>query len=896
MGQTMHARISTPTSSTGSCSCSGVVCHDVARRNGGGCYVGGCDGSACEEMANPRFGSLRRRRSCGHSWPRASRSAQDVVSLTKKVAIAAAFCSTRAARALERFVSVEVADSAQKLTILEGSLRATDDEDAFFEPTTFVPHCKAYTDIPCSCGHVRFDDLRDHHFLPGYERYWHAPTYQKLFNVQNLYRRDETALTFLGPYFWHAIGFGNFKNSMDTSFFIHNLYAQHFDHICSRDSLCVLTRALASIMNWVVTTKQFALAPVASQVASYSQMIDEMSSDSVADEWAAAPWWELLNKPAWAETFLLVVDQLVDTMAADNAEKLPDSVDDVVRFETVLVRLGANDGEDGRSGAQLCFGPGQWPREVWEPSHSSQFATTQVLTSIIRTAFDKRCKFHVVKRLALFGTAARSLLPRPVEHPWPATTEPAGSLPGRLICRLCNGIGQSGNFVHRRVGGADLHFLEADMVEIGGELHLEILWMATSADDSCIMVGANFHNLGDAYYSFAHTLPRAHVEHWNCRITSLAGKSDLGNEATSAAITVSYSGFSSVTTCRLSASAASAVRDAATSTDSSVDLPLVMEVSLSSPAKNGWSPEPFRICFRPQQKPIRKLSACTATLHGADYVHKVMPFAIEDWINYHQLIGVEHFTISDTDGSYEPYLRHFIEKGVVTYHSQFPSQVALKFGEFAAGMKNRRDRRPMLLEAQSFDFCVWENRHVSEWVVAIHSFEEFLHSPFLVEHFGKVSLGPALDHWGAVGVEGAPKVAIFEMFQEPMGGKKQRRSATALSAWTHKRGLEIRREAGTIEEMEKEQGHFQPFSWIVDPLNVQQTAVHFARARAEMQAVVVIPKEQLRLNHYVDFGSNSSRCLEELGGCDFRDESILWAEEEVVRMRRREVVRREARR
>ncbi|CAE8606132.1 unnamed protein product, partial [Polarella glacialis] len=88
-------------------------------------------------------------------------------------------------------------------------------------------------------------------------------------------------------------------------------------------------------------------------------------------------------------------------------------------------------------------------------------------------------------------------------------------------------------------------------------------------------------------------------------------------------------------------------------------------------------------------------------------------------------------------------------------------------------------------------------------------------------------------------------------------------------AWTQKRGLELAQFSGDEKSyMEAHNNHFQPFAWIVDPLNVLQTAVHFAQARGDGHTVVVLPKHTLRMNHYVDFGSNMSRCLHELGGCE----------------------------
>ena len=37
--------------------------------------------------------------------------------------------------------------------------------------------------------------------------------------------------------------------------------------------------------------------------------------------------------------------------------------------------------------------------------------------------------------------------------------------------------------------------------------------------------------------------------------------------------------------------------------------------------------------------------ACVLRLHHADRIHKLLPHAVEDWLNYHFAIGIEHFTV-----------------------------------------------------------------------------------------------------------------------------------------------------------------------------------------------------------------------------------------------------------
>ena len=68
-------------------------------------------------------------------------------------------------------------------------------------------------------------------------------------------------------------------------------------------------------------------------------------------------------------------------------------------------------------------------------------------------------------------------------------------------------------------------------------------------------------------------------------------------------------------------------------------------------------------------------------------------------------------------------------------------------------------------------------------------------------------------------------------------------------------------------------------------VNVLQTAVHVAQPRAHGHSIVSLHPDLLRVNHYLDFGRNMSRCLEELGGCDVPDKSLVWAEETVLQLR-----------
>jgi len=168
-------------------------------------------------------------------------------------------------QALDRFVTLDVKSSARQIVVLEGSTRANDDVDTFAEPTTWVPSCKWYRKIPCTCSHVQHA-AEDGRFIPGWDRMWHLPSLLRNLGVQQLFRRESTALTYVGPYFWHASGIGNFKNSLDVFFFVGGQFAGFFAGNCKIHPECQVSAAFLKALNWLITMKQFALFPVESQI------------------------------------------------------------------------------------------------------------------------------------------------------------------------------------------------------------------------------------------------------------------------------------------------------------------------------------------------------------------------------------------------------------------------------------------------------------------------------------------------------------------------------------------------------------------------------------------------------------------------------------------------------
>ncbi|CAK9021085.1 unnamed protein product [Durusdinium trenchii] len=586
---------------------------------------------------------------------------------------------------------------------------------------------------------------------------------------------------------------------------------------------CRLTQGLSSMLNWLVTLKQLKAFPEGNQVAAYIPYLEDLSHIRYVEAWRSTPWFVLLEKPHWSD-----------------------------KFQRSVQRMGS-DASDGGACSRL----GKLQEQALGLRNDEDIALA--IARLQQAAFEAPCFEHFARSMVIFGAAIRPLLPAGA-WPWPSSSMPAESGKTQSIWRLCN----QPDITHRRVGQAELHFFSADVILVGEELQVELLWTATS-DDSCIMVGSNSERENDTYYSFLHTLPHSHLMHWECAFNMPQG---IEFHSSSAAASTSLSGFTSISTCRVPPDTAAAkLLKWETRATAALELQL----------RAAWRPEPLRLCPR-SRAVVRRVSACSSPLHHADRIHKLLPHAVEDWLNYHFAIGIEHFTVFDTDGSYKRFVQPFVEQGLVTYHERFPYQVSPKLG-LAAEAKELRKQRHMLLEPHALELCIWENRQVSDWVVVIHSFEEYLHSRILAEKLQDLPLGTWIQQWA----NEVPGTVVFELFQEPMGGPR-RAGRSIFTTWTQKRGVEMSRDPG-LRGLEADSQHFQSFAWIVDPVNVLQTAVHLAQPRAHGQSIVSLHVDLLRVNHYLDLGRNASRCLEELGGCHVLDESLTWAEETVLERR-----------
>lgn len=130
---------------------------------------------------------------------------------------------------------------------------------------------------------------------------------------------------------------GNFRNSLDTPYYIAMIYGEHFPHACMQDPDCGLTQGLATMINWLVTLKQIKTYPEARQLAAFQPYLRDLGDFQQADYWRRLPWLALLQKPEWSETFLYVMKELLDIVAQVDSREEDE-------LQSALQRLGFPEG------------------------------------------------------------------------------------------------------------------------------------------------------------------------------------------------------------------------------------------------------------------------------------------------------------------------------------------------------------------------------------------------------------------------------------------------------------------------------------------------------------------------------------------------------------------------
>ena len=103
---------------------------------------------------------------------------------------------------------------------------------------TWVPDCKWYRNLRCTCEHVRFETI-DGNFTHDWGKFWHLPTLQQIFTVQTRYQLESPEKP-TGKHFWKASAINNFKNSLEVANFVGLSHARHNFARCARSLATLL--------------------------------------------------------------------------------------------------------------------------------------------------------------------------------------------------------------------------------------------------------------------------------------------------------------------------------------------------------------------------------------------------------------------------------------------------------------------------------------------------------------------------------------------------------------------------------------------------------------------------------------------------------------------------------
>lgn len=120
--------------------------------------------------------------------------------------------------------------------------------------------------------------------------------------------------------------------------------------------------------------------------------------------------------------------------------------------------------------------------------------------------------------------------------------------------------------------------------------------------------------------------------------------------------------------------------------------------------------------------------ACTLPFWNYEELEATLPGLFTSWLYYHIVVlGINRFQVYDTDGSFQAVLAPWIARGQVTYVPKFNELVS--HGLF--GVLAEEGKCQGCIRGLAEDHCLYSNKHRSEWVILLRSFDKFLNSPKL---------------------------------------------------------------------------------------------------------------------------------------------------------------------
>eukprot|EP00927_Polykrikos_kofoidii_P035566 TRINITY_DN30122_c0_g1_i1.p1 TRINITY_DN30122_c0_g1~~TRINITY_DN30122_c0_g1_i1.p1 ORF type:complete len:567 (-),score=40.88 TRINITY_DN30122_c0_g1_i1:118-1680(-) len=283
---------------------------------------------------------------------------------------------------------------------------------------------------------------------------------------------------------------------------------------------------------------------------------------------------------------------------------------------------------------------------------------------------------------------------------------------------------------------------------------------------------------------------------------------------------------------------------------------------------------PLELCL--VRRPMYQSSICTMPLYGVGEVLKTQPWAFDDWLSYHlRIAGFEHAEIYDVDGSVAPALES-VTRGdhgwSVSYHGEFPS----KLSQTMAAMSKKF---PSCTETWAYAHCLTTHRALSQFVVILHSFDEYLVSrnntgpggvaAFLRDMKGRLRANSTSPH---------PEIMTVSLLQ------------AVSMAYGGPGATDSPSERGNVLSSSRRQDEkLYRFTPVLDPGACICAGPHMCYKPGIMppglDQVAVINPDHLVVYHYVEMlerdRGRCSRLRDQLTGrvtgCNIPDDSMVWA-------------------
>lgn len=373
------------------------------------------------------------------------------------------------------------------------------------------------------------------------------------------------------------------------------------------------------------------------------------------------------------------------------------------------------------------------------------------------------------------------------------------------------------------------------------------------------------------------TLPQSYLIQWRCR----TGKGVLSSSASA----ISYSGNVALISCNFEDRAEPSHMHAAS---------IFVEAEREGLRNDGWIFGPLQLCpwntipaaarhpFSPAVTGGASSSSGTSMPRSLTVCSEVLyklagPYAealVAQWLEYHRMIGVDHFVLYDRDGSLNAggLLDAYILSGFVTYFPRFPRVLSRDHQAVhgAAGLPSHAAP-----DAQAASHCIFLSRGVSDWVAFLHAPDEYLSSTRGMRHIREIIL--PLQRLRDLGLAVVDVSQIY--FLRGPHEKAHRPSPLLLGRYVHRprRPIELPK-WGSLQASTFLNRFASP---IVDPLRVSDiVSEHYPRAKVDSLYLDNVPQSFARVNHYGEaFGPRDVLPEEK----EFLvDESALWAVEPLL--------------